>query len=457
MELGVTLTVGGEGGTAVTVGPAGWTEFTVGRGEDANLFLNHATVSRRHCRLLRRGSQVLVEDLGSRLGTFVGARRVEGTVLLADGDDLRVGEVLVAVAIVDPEAVARARRRPSRRSRRRRAAPRRPCRARRARSRRPPPSRRPSRRRRARDPAAQDRLRRGRRSRRCPRTARSSRRGRGDRDLGPRRPRGEDARRPRTGATSDVVLDNPVVSHAHAELRREGEGFVVADLGSTNGTFVNGVRVTAPRPRRGRRAVRGPLRLEVRRATARHGRAARRHAHRGPRHRQAGQRPGHGQAALPPEGRVADDPAQGVRGAPGRFRLRQVDVHGHRERTPARHGGPGPLRRREPLQPVRPLQARDRLRPPGADLPRRAPGRRRAPLCEPPAPARRHDRRRDRDAHRPRARDRSGSSRRRARSSSTSRAARRSASPSPWSCSRSRRSSSSTRRRAASTSAPRRR
>src|SRR5207244_3253260 len=45
----------------------------------------------------------------------------------------------------------------------------------------------------------------------------------------------------------DVVLDNPVVSHAHAELRRDGDGFVVSDLGSTNGTFVNGDRVAAPK------------------------------------------------------------------------------------------------------------------------------------------------------------------------------------------------------------------
>jgi Protein of unknown function (DUF3662)/FHA domain len=41
----------------------------------------------------------------------------------------------------------------------------------------------------------------------------------------------------------DLVLDDPNVSRHHAELRREGDGWVVADLGSTNGIKVNGHQV----------------------------------------------------------------------------------------------------------------------------------------------------------------------------------------------------------------------
>ena len=43
--------------------------------------------------------------------------------------------------------------------------------------------------------------------------------------------------------TSDLVLDDPVVSSAHARLVTRGQAVVVEDLGSTNGTFVNEKRV----------------------------------------------------------------------------------------------------------------------------------------------------------------------------------------------------------------------
>jgi hypothetical protein len=41
----------------------------------------------------------------------------------------------------------------------------------------------------------------------------------------------------------DVVLSDPNVSRRHAELRREGDGWAVFDLGSTNGVKVNRRRV----------------------------------------------------------------------------------------------------------------------------------------------------------------------------------------------------------------------
>ncbi len=44
---------------------------------------------------------------------------------------------------------------------------------------------------------------------------------------------------------NDVVLSDEVASRAHAELRHEDGVYVLEDRGSTNGTFVNGARVTA--------------------------------------------------------------------------------------------------------------------------------------------------------------------------------------------------------------------
>jgi hypothetical protein len=41
-------------------------------------------------------------------------------------------------------------------------------------------------------------------------------------------------------STNDVVLADSNVSRRHAELRREGDRWVLVDLGSTNGTLVNG-------------------------------------------------------------------------------------------------------------------------------------------------------------------------------------------------------------------------
>jgi hypothetical protein len=41
----------------------------------------------------------------------------------------------------------------------------------------------------------------------------------------------------------NIVLADPNVSRNHAEVRPRGTGYVVVDLGSTNGTRVNGVRV----------------------------------------------------------------------------------------------------------------------------------------------------------------------------------------------------------------------
>ncbi|MBJ8340857.1 FHA domain-containing protein [Antrihabitans sp. YC3-6] len=44
-------------------------------------------------------------------------------------------------------------------------------------------------------------------------------------------------------ADSDIFLDDATVSRFHAELRRDGEVFVVVDVGSLNGTFLNRVPV----------------------------------------------------------------------------------------------------------------------------------------------------------------------------------------------------------------------
>ncbi|MCH8984019.1 MAG: FHA domain-containing protein [Acidobacteria bacterium] len=45
---------------------------------------------------------------------------------------------------------------------------------------------------------------------------------------------------------ADVLLDDPYASEFHMRLVAQENGMVLHDLGSTNGTYVNGRRVTAP-------------------------------------------------------------------------------------------------------------------------------------------------------------------------------------------------------------------
>jgi len=45
---------------------------------------------------------------------------------------------------------------------------------------------------------------------------------------------------------NDIVIDNIAVSRRHAQIEmKEGKGYVLRDLGSSNGTFLNGVQIDA--------------------------------------------------------------------------------------------------------------------------------------------------------------------------------------------------------------------
>ena len=45
-------------------------------------------------------------------------------------------------------------------------------------------------------------------------------------------------------ADCDVELNDPDVSRLHAVVRRMDEGLAIEDLGSTNGTYVNDLRIS---------------------------------------------------------------------------------------------------------------------------------------------------------------------------------------------------------------------
>jgi ABC transport system ATP-binding/permease protein len=90
-ELSLEIVEGaGAGGM---VGLAGL--VTVGRGRDADLVLTDELVSRHHAQVTPTGSGAVVEDLGSRNGTFVNGEAIHGPTRLTPGDQLQLGVTLV--------------------------------------------------------------------------------------------------------------------------------------------------------------------------------------------------------------------------------------------------------------------------------------------------------------------------------------------------------------------------
>ena len=66
--------------------------------------------------------------------------------------------------------------------------------------------------------------------------------------------------------SSNCVIDDVYVSDEHAEIMPDDGSWSVRDLGSTNGTFLNGAKVTRPTPLAAGDQLRlGKTRLEVRR------------------------------------------------------------------------------------------------------------------------------------------------------------------------------------------------
>ena len=66
----------------------------VGRGREASLVLRHTLISRQHCEIFEQDGQLMVRDLNSKNGTFVGNQPIgDEPVVLADGELLTIGAV----------------------------------------------------------------------------------------------------------------------------------------------------------------------------------------------------------------------------------------------------------------------------------------------------------------------------------------------------------------------------
>jgi DNA-binding winged helix-turn-helix (wHTH) protein len=69
----------------------------LGRAPEATVRIDSVWVSRRHARIIVDGTSAVLEDLGSRNGTFVNGRLVTDAVRLADGDTLHLGRMADAL------------------------------------------------------------------------------------------------------------------------------------------------------------------------------------------------------------------------------------------------------------------------------------------------------------------------------------------------------------------------
>ena len=68
-------------------------EITIGRGENNDVVIPHASVSRQHARLMRRDGGFELMDLNSTNGSYVDDRQIHGSVFLNAGSQIRLGDI----------------------------------------------------------------------------------------------------------------------------------------------------------------------------------------------------------------------------------------------------------------------------------------------------------------------------------------------------------------------------
>jgi pilus assembly protein CpaF len=72
-------------------------EITVGRVQGNDVILPHASVSRRHARIVVRHGKIILVDLRSTNGTFVNGRRLASPLVVNEHDEIAIGEFRISV------------------------------------------------------------------------------------------------------------------------------------------------------------------------------------------------------------------------------------------------------------------------------------------------------------------------------------------------------------------------
>jgi DNA-binding winged helix-turn-helix (wHTH) protein len=79
--------------------PLGEGEHLIGRAPDVAVHVDSTDVSRHHAKVVVHEGCATIEDLGSKNGTFVGKERVAEPRALRNGDQVRVGGVLIVFRV----------------------------------------------------------------------------------------------------------------------------------------------------------------------------------------------------------------------------------------------------------------------------------------------------------------------------------------------------------------------
>jgi len=174
--------------------------LTLGRAKECQISIADTRLSRHHTQVRCEGRRVVISDLGSVNGTFVNGARILEPQELHHGDRVRVGPFELRYEILTPPEPE---------------IPERPTIV-------------------MEEPSSLPRL---------------------EISSGPQRGLVFDLTRERIvigrsgqGHPWDIVLVDRAVSRPHAEIVKQGESFLLKDLGSANGTLVNGVALTEPHP-----------------------------------------------------------------------------------------------------------------------------------------------------------------------------------------------------------------
>ena len=83
-------------------------ENVVGRAPDLLITIPSSKVSRRHARIVVSDGRAILDDLGSRNGTYLGGRRIDAAIELKNGDRIGIGSAQLVFCAASDDALTSA-------------------------------------------------------------------------------------------------------------------------------------------------------------------------------------------------------------------------------------------------------------------------------------------------------------------------------------------------------------